>query len=150
MQVRLKNDVLKEKPRHLDESILNKQTLSQIVFEGIIIALCTMCAYGIGLNHNSQVASTMAFATICLARLLHGLNCRSYQPLTQIGLLSNMSSIYALFIGLILLHLILFVPALQHLFLLQSVTFHQLLVIYLFAFIPTVIIQIKKYISKNG
>ena len=40
-------------------------------------------------------------ATICLARLLHGFNCRSDQPLTKIGLFSNRASIGAFIIGFI-------------------------------------------------
>jgi Ca2+-transporting ATPase len=80
-----KNGVLKEKPRSSSDSILNKQTVLQITFEGIIIAICTMCAYLFGLKQDPLVASTMAFATICLARLLHGFNCRSNLPLTKIG-----------------------------------------------------------------
>ena len=82
-----KNGVLKEKPRSSSDSILNKQTVLQITFEGIIIAICTMCAYLFGLKQDPLVASTMAFATICLARLLHGFNCRSNLPLTKIGFL---------------------------------------------------------------
>ena len=82
---RLKNygrNVLKEKPRNSQDSILNKNTISQITYEGIVIAICTMCAYLMGLKGDPLTASTMAFATICLARLLHGFNCRSDQPLT--------------------------------------------------------------------
>ena len=93
-----KNGVLKEKPRSSSDSILNKQTVLQITFEGIIIAICTMCAYLFGLKQDPLVASTMAFATICLARLLHGFNCRSNLPLTKIGFYTNRSSIYAFLI----------------------------------------------------
>ena len=85
-----KNGVLKEKPRSSSDSILNKQTVLQITFEGIIIAICTMCAYLFGLKQDPLVASTMAFATICLARLLHGFNCRSNLPLTKIGFYTNL------------------------------------------------------------
>ena len=99
-----KNGVLKEKPRSSSDSILNKQTVLQITFEGIIIAICTMCAYLFGLKQDPLVASTMAFATICLARLLHGFNCRSNLPLTKIGFYTNRSSIYAFLIGFSLLH----------------------------------------------
>ena len=101
-----KNGVLKEKPRSSSDSILNKQTVLQITFEGIIIAICTMCAYLFGLKQDPLVASTMAFATICLARLLHGFNCRSNLPLTKIGFYTNRSSIYAFLIGFTACHFI--------------------------------------------
>ena len=142
-----KNGVLKEKPRSSSDSILNKQTVLQITFEGIIIAICTMCAYLFGLKQDPLVASTMAFATICLARLLHGFNCRSNLPLTKIGLFTNRSSIYAFLIGFSLLHVILFVPFMHSLFMIQTISITQLFVIYAFALIPTIIIQTKKYWS---
>ncbi|MBE5705742.1 MAG: cation-translocating P-type ATPase [Erysipelotrichaceae bacterium] len=142
-----KNGVLKEKPRSSSDSILNKQTVLQITFEGIIIAICTMCAYLFGLKQDPLVASTMAFATICLARLLHGFNCRSNLPLTKIGLFTNRSSIYAFLIGFSLLHVILFVPFMHSLFMIQTISITQLFIIYAFALIPTIIIQTKKYWS---
>lgn len=142
-----KNGVLKEKPRSSSDSILNKQTVLQITFEGIIIAICTMCAYLFGLKQDPLVASTMAFATICLARLLHGFNCRSNLPLTKIGFYTNRSSIYAFLIGFSLLHVILFVPFMHSLFMIQTISITQLFVIYAFASIPTIIIQTKKYWS---
>lgn len=142
-----KNGVLKEKPRSSSDSILNKQTVLQITFEGIIIAICTMCAYLFGLKQDPLVASTMAFATICLARLLHGFNCRSNLPLTKIGFYTNRSSIYAFLIGFSLLHVILFVPFMYSLFMIQTISITQLFVIYAFALIPTIIIQTKKYWS---
>lgn len=142
-----KNGVLKEKPRSSSDFILNKQTVLQITFEGIIIAICTMCAYLFGLKQDPLVASTMAFATICLARLLHGFNCRSNLPLTKIGFYTNRSSIYAFLIGFSLLHVILFVPFMHSLFMIQTISITQLFVIYAFALIPTIIIQTKKYWS---
>ena len=142
-----KNGVLKEKPRSSSDSILNKQTVLQITFEGIIIAICTMCAYLFGLKQDPLVASTMAFATICLARLLHGFNCRSNLPLTKIGFYTNRSSIYAFLIGFSLLHVILFVPFMHSLFMIQTISITQLFVIYAFALIPTIIIHTKKYWS---
>ena len=42
-----------------------------------VIGISTMCAYLMGLKGDPLTASTMAFATICLARLLHGFNCQS-------------------------------------------------------------------------
>lgn len=143
-----RSDVLKEKPRQADDSILNKPTLLQIGFEGAVIGLSTMCAYLMGLKGDPLTASTMAFATICLARLLHGFNCRSHQPLSKIGLFTNKSSIYAFLIGFALLHCILFIPILHDIFMVQPISVVQLLCIYGFALIPTLVIQIKKLLQK--
>ncbi len=143
-----RNDVLREKPRQANDSILNKTTFLQISYEGIVIAICTMCAYLTGLKGDPLTASTMAFATICLARLLHGFNCRSHQPLTKIGFFTNRSSIIAFIIGFGLLHFILFVPAMHGLFMIHTISFTQLFIIYGFALLPTIIIQARKMLTK--
>lgn len=144
------NNVLKEKPRKSGDSILNKATLLQIGFEGLVIAASTMCIYMIGMQESDAVASTMAFATICLARLLHGFNCRSNQPLHKIGFTSNKTSILAFITGFALLHIILFVPVLHGIFMVEQLSVVQLLMVYGFALIPTVIIQIKKIIVETS
>lgn len=137
-------DVLKEKPRGIHDTLLHKDMLLQIGYEGIIMALCTMCTYFIGLKDEPLAASTMAFMTICLSRLLHGFNCRSEQSLFQIGIFSNLYSLYAFFIGFLLLNMIIALPFFHSLFMIHSLKWYQLFYIYLFASIPTIIIQIRK------
>ena len=139
-----RNDVLKEKPRSSNDSILNKPAFIQIGFEGIVIAISTMIAFMIGLKVNTLNASTMAFATICLARLLHGFNCRGEQKIYKLGFFSNKSSIWAFVIGFTLLHIILFVPFMHELFMIEPVSLQQLLTIYLLSLLPTFIIQLSK------
>ncbi|MEE0965827.1 MAG: cation-translocating P-type ATPase [Bacilli bacterium] len=139
-----RNDVLKEKPRSSNDSILNKPAFIQIGFEGIVIAISTMIAFMIGLKVNTLNASTMAFATICLARLLHGFNCRGEQKIYKLGFFSNKSSIWAFVIGFTLLHIILFVPFMHELFMIEPLSLQQLLTIYLLSLLPTFIIQLSK------
>lgn len=71
-------NVMNEKPRPMNESILTKTFLISVGIEGFVIAVMTMIAFMIGYqNGNSVLASTMAFATLCLSRLVHGYNCKS-------------------------------------------------------------------------
>ena len=88
----------------------------------------------------------MAFATLSLARLFHGFNCRSERPLREIGISSNKWSIAAFGTGVALLALVLFVPFLEKLFLVAPLTGTQVGTIGLLALAPTVIIQIGKEI----
>lgn len=142
-----KNNILNEKPRRTNDSLFNQKTFYQMIYEGMIIALCTMCSYLMGLKGHPFTASTMAFSTICLARLLHGFNCRSEQPLSKIGLFSNSSSLIAFMIGFILLHIILFIPIMQHLFFIEPLTLLQLLCVYGFSLLPTLMIQTRKMLK---
>ena len=141
-----KKDLLKEKPRSRNASILSKDFIYEIVFEGIIIAIFTLAAFYVGLKTDSEVASTMAFATLCLARLFHGFNCRDNKSIFSIGLFTNKYSWMAFGIGLVLLNSVLFVPFLSELFEVATLTGSQIGYIYLFAFAPTVIIQVVKVI----
>ncbi|MFQ9617415.1 MAG: cation-translocating P-type ATPase, partial [Clostridium butyricum] len=85
-----KKDVLKDKPRNAKESILTKDFIISITLQGLVIGLFTMIAYHIGLSKGSVgTAMTMAFATLCIARLFHGFNCRGKKSIFSIGLFSN-------------------------------------------------------------
>ena len=137
-----RKDLLKEKPRDSKESILTKDFITAIGVEGLIIAIFTLIAFHIGLaSGNNAVASTMAFSTLCLGRLFHGFNCRSKASIFKLGLTSNKYSVYAFLGGTILLNLVLFVKPLQKLFEVAPLTLTQVGLIYLLAFLPTVIIQ---------
>ena len=134
-------DLLKDKPRDSKESILTKDFVFDIGIEGLIIAIFTLVAFHIGLETSAAVASTMAFATLCLGRLFHGFNCRSKSSIFKLGLTTNKYSIYAFLTGAVLLTLVLFVPPLQRLFAVSKLSHTQMGLIYLLAFLPTVIIQ---------
>lgn len=97
--------VMKEKPRSSKESILNKETGIYIVFHSIVIAACVMTAFMIGKNSSDSaaMASTMAFGTLCLARLFEGFDSRGKYSLAKLGLTKNMFSVGAFLLGALLL-----------------------------------------------
>lgn len=142
-----KNNVLEEKPRNINEPILTKDLSFKILLEGGLIGIFTMFSFHIGLHTSPSVGMTMAFATLCLARLFHGFNCRGKNSLLKLGIRSNMFSVYAFLIGTFLLNLLLLNDSVGSFFEISDLTLSQLLYIYLFAFIPTVIIQICRYMK---
>ena len=142
-------DLLKDKPRGKNESILNKDFLLGLGVEGVLIAIFTIIAFYLGNPMKTPLtASTMAFATLCLARLLHGFNCRGKGSIFKLGVFSNKYVWYAFGIGLVLLNAVLFVPGLQVLFEVENLMVSQYVQIYVLAFIPTLIIQIFKVINE--
>lgn len=144
-------DLLKDKPRDSKESILTKDFMIEIAFEGLLIALFTIIAFHIGLSTgNKEVASTMAFSTLCLARLFHGFNCRGKKSVFALGVFSNKFSWYAFGAGLVFLNAVLFIPPLQNLFQVASLSGSLVLAIYLLAFFPTLIIQVYKVFAKDN
>ena len=76
-----RSEVMNEKPRSADESILTKDFLSKIGLEGFVIGAMTMIGFLTGYHQNGALlGSTYAFGTLCLARLFHGFNCKSDHP----------------------------------------------------------------------
>ena len=142
-------DLLRQKPRDPKQGILTKSFSALMLGQGALIAVVTLISFYIGLQTSPAVASTMAFATLTLARLFHGFNCRSTHSIFKLGLFSNTASIGAFFIGTLLLAFVLFVPFMQPLFSVTALTGAQAGFIALLAFIPTFIIQFVKVIVEN-
>lgn len=142
-------ELLNQPPRDPGQGILTKRFLRDILIQGGLIALCTMYAYGTGLSQGSgALASTMAFATLTLARLFHGFNCRSGHSIFYLGLFSNIYTVMAFEAGVLLLAGVLFVPWLQTLFAVSDMSMEQLMTVMICAFVPTVVLQIWKVLRE--
>ena len=144
--------LLNQKPRDPKEPILNRSLLSRIGVQGLLIAIATMAAFylGYGPTKNAAMASTMAFATLTLARLFHGFNCRGAESLFRLKLTTNPASILAFFAGVVLLALVLFVPGLTSLFMVApAFGAAQLGKVVLLALAPTVVIQLYKLMTDD-
>ena len=129
---------------------MTKKFFVRIFTQGGLIAVVVLIAYHIGLGESTALASTMAFATLTLARLFHGFNCRSSQSLFCIGLTSNKYSIYAFCAGIILIAMVLFIPALHGVFSVSMISGVQIMQICGLAILPTILIQLKKHLKKEN
>lgn len=134
--------LLQEKPRDPKTGILTKDFMMNVLGEGALIAVVTLTAYYRGLETSAALASTMAFATLTLARLFHGFNCRGKQAITELGLMSNKYSVYAFGAGICLLASVLFIPVLHGVFSVAALSLANVVRIVIFAFIPTAVIQL--------
>ena len=145
-----RKDLLNQKPRDPKEPIMSKDFMLTLLVQGGLIGIFVMMAYHIGLSTGgAALASTMAFATLTLARLFHGFNCRADASIFKLGLKSNKYSLMAFAAGLILLNAVLFIPAFHGLFMIADLTLANVGAIYLLAFIPTVLIQLYKLIKER-
>ena len=143
--------VMDEKPRPMNESILTKDFLTKIGTEGLCIGITTMIGFMIGLTGeggNAVLASTMAFGTLCTARLVHGFNCKSdYPVIFSKRLWNNIYLIGAFLLGLVLITCVMTIPALHGIFKVQTLTFTQLLIVYGLALVNLPVIQLMKKIK---
>ncbi|MFQ9668816.1 cation-translocating P-type ATPase [Thomasclavelia spiroformis] len=143
--------VMEEKPRPMNESILTKPFLTSVGIEGFVIAVMTMIAFTIGYqDKNATLASTMAFATLCLSRLVHGYNCKLKSPiLFKKGFFNNKFLQGAFLIGFVLITLVVTMPFLQTMFKVQTLTMPQLFTVYGLALANLPIIQLLKWIRNR-
>lgn len=156
--------LLKQRPRDGREGILNLNFIKDLLVQGILIAVCTMAAFHMGLGSGSgpgigfggglardgeSVAATMAFTTLTLARLFHGFNCRSAHSILRLGLQSNLYSVMAFEAGLLLLAAVLFVPGLQILFAASDLRLTEIGAVFICALLPTVVIQAQKILREG-
>ena len=138
-------DLLNQKPRSPKEGILTKDFLQTLGIQGVLIAIATMAAFYLGMDINDGMACTMAFATLCMARLFHGFNCRGSRSIFRLP--SNPYSVGAFFVGTLLLMLVLFVPALHGLFDIDNaLTLTNIGQIVGLAFAPTLLIQLSRIV----
>ncbi len=147
-------DLMQKKPRPANESILTKSFLTRIGFGGLSIGITTVAAFLIGYHGvftasgegSALLGSTLAFGTLCTARLFHGFNCKSDRPVVFTSkVFNNLYLVGAFLIGLVLITAVLTVPGLHEIFKVQTLTLSQLFTVYGLAFINIPIIQILKF-----
>ena len=148
-------DLMNEKPRPARESILTKSFLGRIGIGGLSIGITTMAAFLIGYHGvftaagegSALLGSTMAFGTLCTARLFHGFNCKSNKPVVFTSrVFNNPYLIGAFLLGLVLITVVLMVPGLHEIFKVQTLALSQLFTVYGLAFINIPVIQLIKKI----
>ena len=150
-------ELMEEKPRPADESILTRSFMGRIGIGGLSICIMTVTAFLIGLNGwftaaplggSALLGSTMAFGTLCMSRLFHGFNCKSDRPVVFTrALWNNKWLIGAFAIGVVLITFAVAVPGVDHIFKVQTLGLPQLLTVYGLAFLNIPVIQLIKWIQ---
>ncbi|MDY4413542.1 MAG: cation-translocating P-type ATPase [Ruminococcus sp.] len=142
------DSVMKEKPRPINESILTRDFLISVVSEGLIISIASVICFMTGLKTSNETGMTMAFASICLSRLIHGFNCKSDKPVIFTKKFFNNKFLFGAFIvGLALLSAVLFIPALSGIFKVVSLSGIQILTVAGTSLATLIIIQLLKAIK---
>lgn len=147
----MQSGVMKDKPRPSGESILNRDASVYIAIHSIMIAACTMIAFMIGRNtaDSAAMASTMAFATLCLSRLFEGFDSRGNSSLAKLGFTTNKFSILAFAVGAAFLSCALFItPFHGFMNISNALTGTNILQILGLAAVPFVVTQIFRMIRE--
>ena len=140
--------LMNDRPRDAKKPIMDKKFGVQVLFEGSIIAVVTMIAYYLGTQNGGQgTGMTMAFATLSLSRLVHGMNCRTDAPLTMNTLWINPYSFLSLILGTLLLSAVLFLKPLHKIFEVSILSNPQYMSIVFLSIVPLVVVQSFKRIK---
>ena len=98
--------VMKNPPRHPDESILAGGTLRTVLFRGSIIGIVTIFAQYLGMQVSPEMGTAMAFATLTLSRIIQTFASRSNtETIFSLGLNSNKYALGAVGICLVMFSL---------------------------------------------
>lgn len=139
------HDVMRQKPRRANESILTKSFLARIGVQGAVICILTGVSFMIGLETSAKLASTMAFGTLCMARLVHGFNCKSdKRVLFKKQFYNNIYLFGAFAIGFVLISAVLLIPVFAPVMQVATLTLKQYGIICLMALMNLVVVQLLK------
>ncbi|WP_042221210.1 cation-translocating P-type ATPase [Oceanobacillus manasiensis] len=96
-------EVMKRKPRNIDEGIFSGGTTRAVLTRGILIGIAVIISHYIGLQHSDEMGVAMAFTTLILARSLQTFAARSNtQTAFEAGFFRNKYVIGAVALCLVL------------------------------------------------
>jgi Ca2+-transporting ATPase len=142
--------VMDRPPRGAGESILTGRRQAQVFMQGLLITLGALGMYLAVENGWVTVdgrthAQTMLFTTIVLSQLLHSFTFRSEtRSIFHFETLRNRWLVAAV-VGSVALHsLVIYVPALQHLFHTQALGFEDWVAVIVASVVPLILIDVVK------
>jgi Ca2+-transporting ATPase len=148
-------DVMKRMPRDPKEPLLTVGFVGLIAWQGMLLAVATLLAFGIGMHWNGsqgeglQRASTMGFMTLALVQVLHVFDARSQSStIFNNRLFTNGWLWGAVAICLLLQLAAVYLPLLQKILHTVPPTSAEWGVILICSLIPVIIVEVVKLIKR--
>ncbi|WP_058308363.1 cation-translocating P-type ATPase [Gracilibacillus massiliensis] len=96
-------NVMKRKPRKIDDGIFAGGTLRSVIIRGLLIGVAVIISHYIGLQHSEEMGVAMAFTTLILSRTLQTFPARSnVQTAFGAGFFQNKYVLGAVGVGFVL------------------------------------------------
>ena len=150
-------DIMERKPRKKNEGLFSGKLGIDVIWQGVLFAVITLIAFGIGYYSHLALGmtnaealtygSTMSFAVLSLSQLVHAFNVRSEHSLFKAGFLKNKYMLIAGGISVLLLILVLFTP-IRSIFGLTELLVTEWLEVILLSILPFIVCEIVKLIRK--
>lgn len=145
---------MEKPPRKPDEPIITKNNGKMIIFQGFIIALCSLIAFSYVLfieKANLNKARTMAFFVLACSQLFHSFNLRSqHRSIFDLKFSSNMKLVYAVIFSFLLQTSVIYIPAVQTIFKTVSITGIDLILAIILSSLPLWVMEIVKIIIRRN
>ena len=148
------DNIMRRKPIPANIGIFTKGRIFRVGYQGLMIGVLTLLAYRIGIHEdpsNVVIGQTMAFAVLSLSQLVHVFNIRSKtQSIFKTGILSNMYLVYAVLISFVMMIGVLFIPFLQKIFKVVTLSPRDILIVIGLSFMPIIIVELFKLFKINA
>ena len=148
------DNIMKRRPIPANIGIFTKGRIYRVGYQGLMIGTLTLLAYRLGIHEdpsNVVIGQTMAFAVLSLSQLVHVFNIRSKtQSIFKTGVFSNMYLVYAVLISFIMMIAVLFIPFLQNIFKVVTLSPRDILIVAGLSFMPLIIVEIFKLLKINA
>lgn len=142
----IESDVMDEKPRPKDEGIFARGLGVQVILQGVMFGCLALFAfrYGWQTTNDIEAGRTMAFMVLALSQIIHSFNMRSHKSIFKMGFFKNKALVKAVFVSLLLIAFVLFVPPVTYIFGLEALPMHMYVVGLILSLIPVVTLEIAK------
>lgn len=148
---RVNQDVMSKSPRDPKEGIVTGSLMKLMVFQGVLIAACTLGVYAYELYHLYSPlikAQTMAFTVLIFCQKFHLFNCRSVtRSAFRRGVFSNMTINLAVLTIIVSQIFIIYNPALQGIFRVTPLDFADWEIVIVVSAMPLVVMEIIKRLT---
>ena len=156
-------EIMKRKPLKPSKGVFTKGMAYRVVYQGIMVGLLTLAAFIIGMattktpiegltldKSKVEVGQTMAFITLSVGELAHVFNVRNNKKtIFSKELFNNKKLLINTGISLALVLIILFIPALRHIFSIPLLPKDNIIELIILVLMPIVIVEILKILKIN-
>ncbi len=142
--------LMKNKPRVVNEGVLNKQMLFYIFFIGLIIGIVTigLFAWAVKTGIPPERATTIFFVSLIFTRLFNALNCRSFSiPALNINFASNRFLLVSYLISILFTIAVVDIPFMNKAFQTVPLLSSDWIIILCFTSIVWIFVEIYKIIN---
>jgi len=144
-------DIMKKKPRHPREAIINHQSMKIILYNSVFIAISVILSFLTGTKMGGiETGRTMAFVTLALSELLRAYSFRSEKRnFWQINIRTNLYLVEACLLSAGIVLITVLIPPLQKIFSNVPLNGTEWTYTIIYSFISFIAYEVWKIFSKN-